>query len=166
MLGKIIPILIAVIGAAAGLGAGIALRPAADLSEGEIPNPCGEITSAATFAKPKPEAAKGMSEFVSLNNQFVFPLVEAGNVAALVVLSLTLEVAEGQADAVHTREPKLRDGFLRVLLDHANAGGFQGAFTSNETMEKLRRALLEKGREELGEALYDILILDINRQDS
>jgi hypothetical protein len=92
--------------------------------------------------------------------------VEKGEVSALVVLSLSLEIAPGQTEAAYTREPKLRDGFLRVLLDHANAGGFQGTFTSNGTMDNLRRALVEKGREELGNALVDVLIQDINRQDT
>lgn len=164
MLGKLIPLGIAVIGLGAGVGAGLYLRPVPEPAGSELAsNPCGDLPPPQPAAAV-PEPAKG--EFVKLSNQFVFPLVEEGVVAALVVLSLSLEVTPGQTEAVYQREPKLRDGFLRVLLDHANAGGFRGSFTSNETMDNLRRALLEKGREELGEALYDVLILDINRQDT
>ncbi|WP_226779884.1 flagellar basal body-associated FliL family protein [Oceaniglobus trochenteri] len=166
----LLPLLIVLIGLGAGVGAGIALRPAPTeepQAGGEMAeaNPCGDIAPTAA-PKSEPAPPHEASDFVKLSNQFVFPLIEEGEVAALVVLSLTLEVAPGQGDAVYQREPKLRDGFLRVLLDHANAGGFKGAFTSNQTMESLRRALLEKGREDLGDALYDILILDINRQDT
>jgi len=168
MLGKLIPLVIAVIGLGAGVGAGIALRPAPDADKTELAaaNPCGDMAPTPAAARPAPTPDQPPGEFVNLSNQFVFPLVEGGRVAALVVLSLTLEVASGQTEAVYAREPKLRDGFLRVLLDHANAGGFQGSFTSNDTMEALRRALMEKGREDLGDALYDVLILDINRQDT
>ncbi len=169
-MGKIIPLVIALVGLGAGVGAGIALRPGDAMPEPEMTeaSPCGEV-ELATAEKPKPDAndkEQAVSDFVKMSNQFVFPLVQGSNVAALVVLSLTLEIAQGQSEAVFVREPKLRDGFLRVLLDHANAGGFDGAFTSNATMDKLRRALVEKGREVLDDALYDVLILDINRQDT
>lgn len=166
MLGKLIPIVLAVAGLGAGVGAGIALRPHDEPAHDKAAdNPCGDPTAAA-MPPQAPEKAKINGEFVNLSNQFVFPLVEGGAVAALVVLSLTLEVTPGQTDAVYLREPKLRDGFLRVLLDHANSGGFNGAFTANSSMDKLRNALLEKGREDLGMTLIDVLILDINRQDN
>lgn len=167
MLGKLIPIVIALVGLGAGVGAGIALRPApAPMSEEMEADQGQEQAKSEQIERIEVQPDRRDSEFVSLSNQFVFPLVDGGRVAALVVLSLTLEVAPDQTDAVYIREPKLRDGFLRVLLDHANTGGFDGAFTSNETMGALRRALVEKGREDLGAALYDVLILDINRQDS
>ena len=63
-------------------------------------------------------------EYVKLSNQFVVPVVKGKTVVSLVVLSLSLEVPEGQKDAVFRREPKLRDSFLQVLFDHANIGGF------------------------------------------
>jgi len=168
MLGKLLPIVIAVIGLGAGVGAGLALRPAPEPETTDVAeaSPCGDMVSQPTKTVPAPGPDAPPNEFVNLSNQFVFPLVEGGEVAALVVLSLSLEMAPGQTDAAYMREPKLRDGFLRVLLDHANAGGFQGTFTSNGTMDNLRRALLEKGREELGETLFDVLIQDINRQDT
>lgn len=177
-MGKLIPLVIALAGLGAGVGAGIAMRPEVALSEdgigqdlpsgapqGETASPCGDAAYPSEPVAPLSDQDSA-SEFVRLDNQFVFPLVHDGAVSALVVLSLTLEVAPAQSDAVKIREPKLRDGFLRVLLDHANAGGFRGAFTSNESLGRLRSALLEKGRQILGDALYDVLILDINRQDA
>ena len=99
--------------------------------------------------------------------QFVVPVLEGGRVGALVVLALSLEVPVGQTDLVFTREPKLRDAFLRVLFDHANAGGFRGSFTDAATLVSLRRALLEAARKALGaDAVSDVLITDILRQDS
>ncbi|WP_108483859.1 flagellar basal body-associated FliL family protein [Oceaniglobus ichthyenteri] len=165
MLGKLIPLIIAIIGLAAGVGAGFVLRPG---PEPAVANTAlaENVEIAEVVQKPPAEQKPRASEFIALNNQFVFPLIEDGRVSSLVALSITLEVSPDQKDAVYIREPKLRDGFLRVLLDHANAGGFDGAFTSNEAMGALRRALLEKGREDMGDALYDILILDINRQDT
>lgn len=158
---KIVPILIAVVGLAAGSGAGLALRPPADSpAEGE-----GHPAPAQGHEKADDEAA-GLPEFVKLNNQFVVPVVEDGHVASLVILSLSLQVAEGQTDAVYAREPKLRDAFLQVMFDHANSGGFRGSFTETTTMRTLRRALLETAQTIFGkDGVSDVLIVDIVRQD-
>ena len=93
-------------------------------------------------------------------------LLEGGRVGALVVLSLSLEVPLGQTEAVHAREPRLRDEFLRVLFDHANSGGFRGTFTDSANLVLLRRALLEAAQKAMGDSITDVLITDIVRQDS
>jgi hypothetical protein len=85
----------------------------------------------------------------------------------LVVLSLSVEVDTGQSSAVFDREPRLRDSFLRVMFAHANAGGFDGAFTEASAMEPLREALREAAQGTVGAAnVRDILITDITRQDA
>lgn len=166
MMRLLLPLLFALIGLGAGIGAALALRPAPEPEAALMPNPCGPEAAApppapdATPAEPDPT-----TEFVKLPNQFVVPVVEDGAVVSLVVMSLSVEVPRGEGDAVLAREPRLRDGFLRVLLDHANSGGFRGAFTANGTMDRLRGALLETARRELGELARNVLILDINRQD-
>jgi hypothetical protein len=108
----------------------------------------------------------GMPDYVKLSNQFVVPVVEEGRVAAMVILSLSLEVPAGTAETVFAREPKLRDVFLQVLFDHANAGGFRGAFTDGANLKLLRRALFEVASGVLGDLVSDVLIVDIVRQDS
>jgi hypothetical protein len=104
-------------------------------------------------------------DYVKLNNQFVVPVVEGGRVAAMVILSLSLEVAPGSSEAVYAREPKLRDVFLQVLFDHANAGGFRGTFTDGANLVLLREALQESAASVLGAMVTDVLISDIVRQD-
>lgn len=107
----------------------------------------------------------GQHEYVRLNNQFVVPVIEGTKVAALVVLSLSIEVGAGEQEKVFAREPKLRDAFLQALFDHANAGGFEGAFTRGEQMRDLRGSLLEAAVRILGAIASDVLIIDIVRQD-
>ncbi len=63
-------------------------------------------------------------------------------------------------------EPKLRDVFLRVLFDHANAGGFSGSFTKTTRMNTLRMGLLEAAQKALGPVVSDVLIVDVVRQDA
>ncbi len=150
---KLLPILLALIGLGAGLGAGLFLRPAP--MEGDM--------HAAEAAPAEPVEPP---EYVKLSNQFVIPILVEGRIDAMVIMSINLEVTAGSTEAVFLREPKLRDGFLQVLFDHANAGGFRGSFTDGANMVNLRSALLEVATEVLGDMAKDVLIVDIGRQDS
>lgn len=166
---KLLPILLALFGLAAGGGAGFLLRPPPKETV-EI-NPCGDAAAPAEDAHRAAEAetdpdAPSAHEYVKLNNQFVVPVVEDGEVSALVILSISLEVATGSTEQVYAREPKLRDSFLQVLFDHANAGGFRGAFTQSNNMDVLRSGLLEIARKVMGATVSDVLIVDIVRQDT
>ncbi|MDP2085034.1 MAG: flagellar basal body-associated FliL family protein [Gemmobacter sp.] len=149
---KLLPLLLLLIGSGAGLGAGVFLRPP--------PEPGPKDAPIAAPAKPE------NLEYVKLPSQFVIPLMDGGRVGALVVLSLSLEVPEGQSDGVHAREPKLRDEFLRVLFEHANTGGFRGTFTDSANLVVLRRALKEGAAKVMRDQVTDVLITDIVRQDS
>ncbi len=105
-------------------------------------------------------------EYVRLNNQFIVPIIRHGSVRSLVVMSLTLEVQNGENTTVFNREPRLRDAFLRVMFSHANVGGFDGSFTTIEAMRPLRVGLQEAAQQVLGEIVHDVLIVDIVRQDA
>lgn len=180
---KLLPLVLALIGLGGGLGLGLVLRP--DPMAELAANPCGELPSdtegdaaAGTEAEGHATAAgkggahaeseEGMAtrEYVKLNNQFIVPVVQQGTVQALVILSISLEVAAGESEQVFKMEPKLRDSFLQVMFDHANSGGFDGAYTNSNTMEVLRTALFETARGILGKTVSDVLIIDIVRQDN
>lgn len=175
MIRKLIPVLLALLGLGAGVGAGFALRPAEDAppAEGHGEEAAADAHAPEGHGAEEPTAAghdagaeEGAPEYVKLNNQFVVPVLEGGRVVSMVILSLNLEVGTGQSEAIYAREPKLRDAFLQVLFDHANAGGFRGSFTDGSNLVILRRALLEKARTVAGEAVLDVLISDIARQDA
>lgn len=167
---KILPILIATLGVGAGVGAGLALRSPAPSEVTLVQNPCGPDPNAAEHQSAKHNIAQPAKaedqEYVKLNNQFIIPVVEKGKVSSMVIISLSLEVAKGQKESVFAREPKLRNAFLQVMFDHANIGGFTGAFTNSGNLNVLRSALLEVGRDAIGHAITDVLITDIARQDT
>lgn len=146
---KLLPLIMGLIGLGIGIGAGVFLR--------HPPAEPAEMTE---------EEHKEPPEYVKLNNQFVIPVVEEGQVSALVVISLSLEVTTGGTDLVFSKEPKLRDVFLQVLFEHANSGGFRGSFTDVSNLVVLRQALKEVAFQVLGEVVTDVLIVDIGRQDS
>lgn len=157
---KLLPLVLLLIGVGAGVGAGIFLRPeAAPVSE----DVASEM-EAVEKAEPKDEDDL-TSEYVKMSNQFVVPIVDGESVKGLVVMTLSLEVEAGQKDAAYAREPKLRDSFLQVMFDHANIGGFDGAFTNANNLAVLRQALLEVSQKVMGKTVTDVLIIEIARQD-
>lgn len=151
MIKKLFPVLLGLLGLGIGIGAGIFLRPA----PAEAPV-VAEIEIDPALAP----------EYVKLANQFIVPVMAKGKVGAMVILSLSLEVENGTTQEVYKVEPKLRDGMLQVMFDHANAGGFGGSYTDGANLLLLRKALLESAKGVLKEKVSDVLIIDIVRQDS
>lgn len=166
-MGKILPLLLALVGLGIGVGGGVALR--SDTSKITASEICieGEHLAALPHEMTIDESGEpdtGEPDYVKLNNQFVIPLVDQGVVTALVVISLSLEMKSGGPELVYKREPKLRDSFLQVLFDHANSGGFDGNFTTGRKMDILRNALRESAIAELGATVTDVLIADVVKQ--
>ncbi|MCJ8335297.1 MAG: flagellar basal body-associated protein FliL [Epibacterium sp.] len=164
MIAKLLPVLLLLVGIGAGIGAGIALAPPPE--EVEFAEGQENVADTEDPAEEEAESEDVLpNDFIKINNQFVIPVVERDQLSALVVMSLTLEAKPGMSGKVHSFEPKLRDAFLQILFDHANMGGFRGAFTRSEVLDPLRTALREEGRRYLGNDLVDVLILEITRQD-
>jgi hypothetical protein len=151
------PLVMIVIGFACGAGAGLYLKAPTDAESTEIEDDAGSDTAES--------AAPENVEYARLNNQFVVPVVRDAEIGALVVMSVTLEVDIGGTPDVFAVEPRLRDVFLQVMFDHANAGGFDGAFTEGGTMAILKRGLYEASAGILGDLVHDVLITDIVRQE-
>lgn len=164
MIRKLLPVLMVIIGIGAGVGVGLVLAPAP--TGGARPADTETATTQDAGADSPTSTDSGSHEFIRLNNQFVVPILEDGRIGAMVVLSLSIEVTRGNAQAIYSREPKLRDGFLQVLFDHANRGGFDGEFTNAQSMDVLRRMLGEVAQELLGPVVHGVLITEIARQDT
>ena len=158
----LLPIIMLLIGAGAGIGAGVMLKPAPQ----EITEPYGEeMGETAKKAEKEEEERDDGSDYVTLNNQFIVPVVRDERVEALVVLSLGVELDAGNDEEVYKREPKLRDALLQVMFDHANMGGFRGKFTDGNKMDVLRLSLTEAAQSVVGSAVRSIVITSIARQD-
>ena len=171
---KLLPIILILIGVGGGIGAGVMLRPAPE-EHAEAPQApgcdpaqdlhCGEDAGHAMVADvhavPDPTV---VYEYVSLPKQFVIPLISKDRVSALVVLTISIETAEGTSAALLERQPRLRDSFLQVLFTHANSGGFDGAFTTGQSMTDLRGSLLQVARRIVGDSVNSVLIEEIVKQ--
>ena len=168
---KLLPIVLLLIGLGAGGGVGWILQPAAEAAPsapdgadaGQARDAAGQDQSAPGVAyRPAPENL----ETVRMPNQFVVPLIRDGQVYAMVVIGLALEIEAGSSFTLTVSEPRLRAIFLQILFDYANVGGVDGVFTSGEALLSLRRTLNEAARAEVGPELYDVLITELLRQES
>ena len=174
----LLPILLALVGLVGGAGAGWYFKPAPEAeavacidAEGheQDPESCASPEGAHEEAEHDtghaPASGPEASQFITLDRQFIVPIVSDDKVAAMMVLSLNLEVAPGKMESAFRNEPKLRDALLRALFEHAYTGGFNGDFTAERTVRELRKNLLEAGRAVIGSDLRSVLIADMIRQE-
>ncbi|AXC48570.1 hypothetical protein DRW48_01620 [Paracoccus suum] len=181
MIRRILPLLLALLGVAAGAFGGDVLRArtsapvpgqpaaaddaeAATGAEGAETPTLSEAPSADGEADSLEKTGAKLASF-SFPQQFFVPLVRGGTVQGMMILSLSIETAEDQQEAVFKKENQLRDALLRQLMIHANTGGFDGNFTAEAHTALLRGALLASARKVAGDAVLQVLIGDITKQD-
>lgn len=171
----LLPLILLIVGTGGGVGAAMFLAPpeeqevaeegSCDCHTLDHDDLLAETDGPVAPAQGDPDDPEAGLEYARLNNQFIVPVVEDERVSALVVLSLSIEVAAGSKDLVFQMEPRLRDGLLQVMFDHANVGGFDGVFTASDTMGSLRAAMRNIARQTVGPEVTDVLILDVVRQE-
>lgn len=183
----LLPLLVALLGLGVGVGAGMALKPEDEVAAAETavasceseapekdeasPGPAApECASekADPFEKAAEEGEKieGKAAYVAIEKPFVVPVFKGERIAAMVVMSLSIETGAEDQNAIRALEPRLRDGFLKAMFLHANSGGFDGSFTSGQKMQDLKSALRGAARAVATEApVGDVLITEIARQD-
>ncbi len=160
---KLVPILFALIGFTIGGGIGFVTRtpPEQDSEQEGI-----DAKKEEAVAKHSDNAALEDRAYVKMNNQFVIPVLGTSRVAALVVLSISLEVSADDTEIIYTKEPKLRDAFIEVLFDYAYAGGFGADFVASANLDALKMRLLEAAEIAMPQKISDVLITDLVRQDT
>lgn len=170
MLKIVMPVVFLCAGLGIGVGAGVFLAPA-DTPEDvagakEQPKKAKDKKASAGAKSKDKKDGKGEYEYLKLTKQFVIPVVEDDQISAMVTMSLSLAVKPAATERFYAIEPKLRDSFLQVLFDHANTGGFDGAFTQSGNLDVLRKSLFEVAHKDLGDDVSQVLIMSINRQDT
>ena len=66
---------------------------------------------------------------------------------------------------IEAQEAKLRDALLGDLMIEANTGGFDGNFTAETSLNRLRNSLQAAGQRAAGTDVQRVLIEDIGRQE-
>lgn len=96
--------------------------------------------------------------------QFFVPLARNGDMGAMMIITLVLETDAASLGALERQEHRLRDALLRQLLIHANTGGFDGNFTVDRNLQRIREDLLQAARASTDVTIDAVLIEDIVRQ--
>ncbi len=107
----------------------------------------------------------GELDWFKFPNQFFVPIIRNGTPTAVMVLTLSIEMPAASRPKIEAQEARLRDALLGALLIEANTGGFDGNFTSETSLRRLRESLLAAGRRAGGADVQRILIEDIGRQE-
>lgn len=185
MLRKLLPVLLSVLALVAGAVGGNLLRgttaagvaapdPQAALPADELP--ALEPIAADSTIPPPPAAAPpapaepgeadaaAATAWFKFPQQFFVPVLHGGHLDSTMILSLSVEMPETASEEVYAHEIKLRDALLRQLLIHANTGGFDGNFTTEAHLRKLRAELTATART-IVPRIGEILIGDIARQE-
>ncbi|HHW35293.1 MAG TPA: hypothetical protein GXX24_14315 [Paracoccus solventivorans] len=182
---KLLPVLLSVLALVAGAVGGDLLRsttaagiaapdPQAALPANELPavDPIAvdNATPPPSPAAPPPPAEPGEADAAAATawfkfpQQFFVPVLHGGHLDSTMILSLSVEMPETATEEVYAHEIKLRDALLRQLLIHANTGGFDGNFTTEAHLRKLRAELTATARA-IVPRIGEILIGDIARQE-
>jgi hypothetical protein len=106
------------------------------------------------------------TRYLKFKRQFVIPVMKNQKVGGLVIMNFNLELNEDAGDQVFSQEPKLRDAYMRILLQMSSEGAFDGDLVSPATYEQLRYNLLTASSKIIDEGVEDLLILDIVKQDN
>ena len=193
-MGKILPILIIVLGIGIGGGVGFFLKPeaASEVSDEHADDTHGEEKSndhgaakddhgaakdshGAKPEKKKKESSGGhggghgekssTTEYLEFRRQFVIPVIRQNGVKSLMVLDLTIELKPGSASNAYSYEPKLRAAFLETLFRLSHTGLFSSELTDPRVRDTLQAELRDTAQTILGDTAVDVLVLGVLRQD-
>lgn len=151
---KLLPVLLAVIGLGGGAVAGAMLKPAPAPVEAEV-----EDHAALKAKEAEAQSVDEAFAYVPLDKPFFAP-VSHGSTNALVRIDLHIELPEDGREAVSRHEPKLRDAFLRTVMDFSERGGF-ARIRAADGFDILRDDLLLSARKVLGPSVRNVLIGEI-----
>lgn len=158
MLRRIILLVLPVLALIAGAFAGEALRPPPEPTTVDQPDDDPGST-------PTERPVNENPAWMSFANQFFVPVMRNGNMRALMILTLSLETSNDGLTTLQSQEHRLRDAILRQLLIESNTGAFDGNYTAEPNLRRLREALLQVAQAAGGDLVHAVLIQDIARQE-
>lgn len=170
----ILPILLAIIGVAAGGAVGFMYKSAQlekkamEAAENET-----DADGAASMDEAEPaeemdasRAAAEDSEYLPLSRKLIVPFVRGNGRKAYVAVDVTLEIGPGETEFATAHEPKIIDAFLRTLINFAATGAFEDPSQASFTLDELNEELFKAAKSVLGERVRSVLIANLLTQDA
>jgi len=104
--------------------------------------------------------------YMKFKRQFVIPVMKENKIKSLVIMNFNIELNDAAPANSFNLEPKLRDAFMRSLLNLSNEGVFDDDLTSPETFDYIRETLVGASRGILSQGVENVLILDVAKRDN
>jgi hypothetical protein len=108
----------------------------------------------------------GTTTYMKFKRQFVIPVMKENKIKSLVIMNFNIELNDAAPPNSFNLEPKLRDAFMRSLLNLSNEGVFDDDLTSPETFDYIRETLVGSARGILSQGVENVLILDVAKRDN
>lgn len=178
-------LIIVLAGAIGGIGLGLAVGPprpveGAGKGAGEAaPDAASRGHDGGGASRSEPTAADGETSraqagdsaplsdraYVKMGRQLIVPVVEERRTEALMLFELALEVPVDMTERAYAAEPRLRDAFLQSLLEMSYTGAFSRTYTDERVTRELRDKLRSDAQRLLQGTVFEVLILDMLRQE-
>lgn len=104
-------------------------------------------------------------EYMKFKRQFVVPVMQGGNIDALVIMNLSVALNGDAPSDSYNYLPRMRDAFTRELLSLSDEDVFGANLTSVESYQRIHEKLLTAAQQVMPEGVEDVLILDLARQE-
>ncbi|MEM1383320.1 MAG: flagellar basal body-associated FliL family protein [Pseudomonadota bacterium] len=160
----LLPVFLILLGVAGGAALGVYLKPPSEAEDDMDSAEAGaeeQIDDAAVV----PDLEDGPRSYVEVGKQMIVPIVDGGETRALMLFEVAVDVPESLAAEVVEAEPRLRDAFLRELMEMSYTGAFKGTYTDDRVLQELRTKLRRAARRFFGDDIADVLVLDMMRQE-
>lgn len=112
------------------------------------------------------EGEETTTTYMKFKRQFVIPVMKENKIKSLVIMNFNIELNDAAPPNAFNKEPKLRDAFMRDLLNLSNEGVFDDDLTSPETFDYIRETLVGSSRRILSQGVENVLILDVAKRDT
>lgn len=113
----------------------------------------------------KDAKSSGDTSYFDFSREFVIPILDDGQVSALVIININLEVDSSLSGKLFRMEPKLRDNIMTSLIGLTNDKRVFSDLTSVRNYETIRSVVLSNLRDEISSDIMNVLIVDIAKQD-
>ena len=103
--------------------------------------------------------------YFNFRRNFIVPVIGKERVQALVLISVSIEMPEDKIEEVQTREPNIRDAFMKALLAMSYEGVFNQDITNPDVYNEIQKRLYETAKVSVDKDVKSILLVDFARQD-
>ena len=164
MLSKILPILITLIAVGGAGFAALQIKGAPQRPDKEEHHD-DDHGEGGGVHKVDGHEEKDTNGYFDFQRNFIIPIIGENRVDALVLLTVSVELDAAKIDEVRTREPRIRDAFMKTLLTLSHEGVLSQDITDPDVYTIIQERLLKTAKDVVDEDVESILLVDFARQD-